>query len=142
MTVSLVTFDAGHTLIDLDLDFLAFRLGERGVTVDPAALAAAAPAAWERYDALVTASAHPWHALMTALLEGADLRGVGPVVEWLWTEQPRKNLWRKPITPMVALARELASRGVTVAVLSNSEGGLADLLAEISVADPFATIVD
>jgi len=43
---------------------------------------------------------------------------------------------------MVALARELAARGVRVAVLSNSEGRLAELFAEIGLADAFAAIID
>jgi HAD superfamily hydrolase (TIGR01549 family) len=132
-------------VIDLDLAFLARRLAERGVTVEPAALAAAAPAAWQRYDALVDpAGGHPWRALMTTLLEGAGVAAdrIDALVDWLWDEQPRANLWRAPIPDMVGLARELAGRGVRVAVLSNSEGRLAELLAEIGVADAFAAIVD
>jgi len=138
-----VTFDAGQTFIDLDLDFLARRLAERGVTVEPAALGAAAPAAWRRYDELVDPSAgHPWRALMTTLLQGAGLANVAPLVDWLWAEQPRANLWRAQIPGMVALARELGARGVRVAVLSNSEGRLAELLAEIGIADAFAAVID
>ena len=139
-----VTFDAGQTLVELDLDFLARRLGERGRDVPARALEAAAPAGWARYDALVKAGAgHPWKALMTTLLEGAGLgEDVPALVDWLWSEQPRKNLWRKPIPAMIALARDLVADGVTVAVLSNSEGRLAELLTEIGIADPFAVIVD
>src|SRR4029077_7020846 len=70
-----VTFDAGQTLVELDLDFLATRLGERNVVVAASALAAAAPEAWRRYDALVEAGgSHPWHAFMDALLAGAGVR--------------------------------------------------------------------
>jgi putative hydrolase of the HAD superfamily len=143
MSAPVVTFDAGQTLVDLDLDFLARRLDERGLVVAPGLLAAAAPAAWRRYDVLVEAGGgHPWHGFMTALLEGVGLTGVKPVVDWLWTEQPRRNLWRRPIADMVALARELGARGVRVAVLSNSEGRLAELLVEIGIADAFHAIVD
>ncbi|MGE0399188.1 MAG: HAD family hydrolase [Kofleriaceae bacterium] len=138
-----MTFDVGQTLAELDLDFLCRRLDERGHTVAPAALHAAAPAAWDRYEALVREGArHPWKALMHALLAGAGIADPEPLVEWLWTEQPAKNLWRKPIQPMVDLARELAARGARVGVLSNSEGRLAELLAEIGIADAFATITD
>jgi HAD superfamily hydrolase (TIGR01549 family) len=138
-----VTFDAGQTLIDLDLDFLARRLAERGVAVGAPALAAAAPAAWRRYDALVDpAGGHPWRELMTTLLRGAGIGQVAPLVDWLWDEQPRANLWRAEIPGMVALARELAARGVRVAVLSNSEGRLAEVLAEIGVADAFTAVID
>jgi len=140
-----VTFDAGQTVIDLDLGFLARRLGERGVSVEPAALAEAAPAAWRRYDELVDPSGgHPWKELMTSLLAGAGVvPGVVPeLVDWLWDEQPRANLWRGQIPGMVDLARELAAVGVRVAVLSNSEGRLAELLAEIGIADAFAAVID
>jgi putative hydrolase of the HAD superfamily len=143
MEAPVVTFDAGQTFIDLDLDFLARRLGERGVTVAPAALAAAAPAAWRHYDELVDpAGGHPWKELMSTLLRGAGLAEVGPHVEWLWTEQPRQNLWRGQIPGMVDVARELSARGVRVAVLSNSEGRLAELLAEIGIGDAFAAVID
>jgi putative hydrolase of the HAD superfamily len=145
MSTPVVTFDAGQTLVDLDLDFLALRLGERDVAVAPAALAAAAPAAWRRYDALVAAGgARSWHGFMAALLVGAAVPAsrIEPLVEWLWNEQPRHNLWRRPIAEMVALARELGARGARVAVLSNSEGRLADLLHEIGIADAFTAIVD
>lgn len=142
-TTPVITFDAGQTLVELDLDFLARRLSERGLEVARCALAEAAPAAWQRYDELVNAGkGHPWQALMTSLLEGAGAREVEPVVAWLWSEQPRANLFRKPIASMVELARELARSGARLAVLSNSEGRLAELLEEISIADPFAVIVD
>ena len=118
------------------------------MTVEPSALAASAPAAWRCYDALVDpngpAGGHPWRELMAALLRGAGVAAgtVGPVVEWLWHEQPRANLWRAQIPGMVALARDLAARGVRVAVLSNSEGRLAELLAEIGIADAFDAVID
>jgi FMN phosphatase YigB (HAD superfamily) len=138
----LITFDAGQTLVDLDLELLARRLEERGVRVAPAALTGAAPAAWRRYDELVDGKrGHPWRELMATLLAGAGV-DEPDLVDWLWREQPRVNLWRRPIPDMVALARELAAAGATVAVLSNSEGRLAELLEEIGLADPFAAIID
>ncbi len=140
---TVVTFDVGQTLAELDLDFLARRLGERGYTVAPDSLRAAAPAAWDRYEALVQEGArHPWKALMNTLLAGAGIGEPADLVEWLWIEQRTKNLWRKPILPMVDLARELAAQGARVGVLSNSEGRLAELLADIGIADAFAAIVD
>lgn len=138
----LITFDAGQTLVELDLPLLARRLEERGVRVAPAALADAIPAAWRRYDELVDGShGHPWHELMEALLTGAGVSQPG-LVDWLWSEQPRVNLWRRPIPDMVALARELTAGGAAVAVLSNSEGTLAELFEEIGLAAPFTAIID
>ena len=144
---SVVTFDAGQTLVELDLDFLAKRAAICDVVVEPAALAAAAPAAWRHYNALVRAAEldHPaaWRALIAHMLAGAHATGdVAAATAWLYAQQPAANLFRKPIAPMVALARGLAAAGTRVAVVSNSEGGVAELLAEVGIADAFEVIVD
>jgi putative hydrolase of the HAD superfamily len=144
---AVVTFDAGQTLVELDVAMLSRRLAERGVRVVPGALRDALPAAWQRYDAAIAAgepvTGHPWHVLVTALLDGAGVAApLAPLVDWLWSEQPTQNLWRAPIADMIELARELAARGLAVGVVSNSEGRLAELFAEIGIAAPFATIVD
>src|SRR4029079_18498591 len=69
MPSPVVTFDVGQTIVELDIDFLAARLRERGHEVAPRALAEAAPIAWQRYDELVDVGAsHPWHELMTVLM--------------------------------------------------------------------------
>jgi HAD superfamily hydrolase (TIGR01549 family) len=147
MSTRIVTFDAGQTLVELDLDFLARRAALRGVVVEPAALHIAEPAAWQRYDALVDAGEldHPalWRDLMAHLLATAGATGdVAGAAAWLYDQQPQMNLFRKPVAGMVELARELATHGVRVAVLSNSEGGLAELLAEVGIADAFELVVD
>jgi putative hydrolase of the HAD superfamily len=137
-----VTFDAGQTLVELDTDMLYRRLAERDVHVDPARLDAAAPDAWRRYDASVGHAPVPWKVFMDALLEGAGVRERAALVEWLWDEQPRKNLWRRPIAGMIELVDELRGRGVKVGVLSNSEGKLAELFDEIGWGGRFDTVVD
>ncbi len=139
--MAVVTFDAGMTLVELDLDFLASRLAERGCTVDPGSLRAAAPAAWRRYDERADAGRHDglWQALL------ADICGPtvpAAVIDWLWEQQPSRNLFRAPIADMVALAYQLRASGVRTAIISNSEGGLADLLAEVNIADAFELILD
>ena len=139
---SVVTFDAGLTLIDLDLDMLAQRLAERGVSVEPHALGRAAPVAWKHYDTLAPTSTHPWQSFMAKLLSEAGVGDPQPLADWLFTEQPKRNLFRKPIEPMIELTNELAARGVVLAVLSNSEGTLAELLTEIGIASPFRVIID
>jgi HAD superfamily hydrolase (TIGR01509 family) len=143
MASPVVTFDAGQTLVDLDLDFLASRLGERGLSVEVGALEAAAPAAWQLYDRLVEAGAqHPWHAFIDALLAGAGVSDREPLVQWLYEQQATRNLWRRPIAPMIELVRELRARGVLTAVISNSEGHLVSLLTEIGLASLFDAIID
>ena len=142
---TILSFDIGQTLVELDLDFLALRLAQQGVEVAPGALAAASPAAWAHYDTLIDSGiGHPWRELMRSLLSGAGVSPsqVGPLADWLWDQQPVANLFRRPIAPMVALARELAARGDSLVVVSNSEGHLAELLAEIGLRDLFAAIID
>lgn len=144
MTARAVSFDAGQTLVELDTTMLSARLAERGVHVTAAALDAAQPAAWRRYDEVVRSGGHelPWQVFMTTLIAGAGGAGAADLAAWLWTEQPRRNLWRRPIAGMFELARDLAAGGVPVAILSNSEGKLAELIAEIGWAAPFRAIVD
>jgi putative hydrolase of the HAD superfamily len=141
-----VTFDFGQTLCDLDTAMLARRLAERGVSADAALLEASVTEAWRAYDAAILAGfgGHPWKILMARLLE---LAGVGEPartasVDWLWEQQPSKNLWRRPIAGMIELVRDLRARGLAVGVVSNSEGRLAELCAEIGWGRDFGVIAD
>lgn len=141
-----VTWDFGQTLAEMDTGMLARRLGERGIATHPLRLEAAVPAAWEAYNAAVHQGlgGHPWKILMSRLLTAAGIeeepaRGA---VDWLWTEQPRANLWRQPIGGMIELVRELREAGVPQAVLSNSEGRLADLAEELGWRALFVAIAD
>ncbi|MCC6553690.1 MAG: HAD family hydrolase [Polyangiaceae bacterium] len=141
-----VSFDFGQTLAELDTAMLSRRLAERGVLAAPERLEGAVPAAWRAYDAAVHGGhgGHPWKILMTELLAGA---GVDPgparaAVDWLWTEQPRRNLWRRPIPGMIELVADLRRAGVPVAVLSNSEGRLAELADELGWSAHFVAIAD
>jgi putative hydrolase of the HAD superfamily len=67
---------------------------------------------------------------------------IDPIVDWLWTEQPVQNLWRRPIAGMIELCRDLRGAGVPVGVVSNSEGRLAELIDEIGWAGDFAVVAD
>lgn len=146
MSARAVTFDAGQTLVELDTAMLAARLAERGVVVAAADLAAGLPAAWQRYEEVVRHGGHeqPWQLFMATLLAGAGVAAATTpaLAAWLWAEQPRRNLWRRPIAGMFELAAELAAAGVPVGILSNSEGQLAELIADIGWTAPFTVIVD
>jgi putative hydrolase of the HAD superfamily len=143
MAIAAVTFDFGQTLAELDTAMLAARLEERGVSVASSSLATAVPHAWMAYDAAVTGGGggHPWHILMNTLLSvaGVPADAAPALVDWLWSEQPRKNLWRAPIPGMIELVRALP---VPVGVISNSEGRLAELAAEMGWREDFAMIAD
>ena len=152
-TVRAVTFDYGQTLAELDTGFLARRALEWGATVEGSRLEAASPTAWAAYD---DAKRHgesgygAWSKFMATLLAHAgavsrDAPGrevTAELVDYLWSEQPRKNLWRRPIPGMAELVEELASRGVPLGIVSNSEGHLAELLEEMSLHRYFGVVAD
>lgn len=140
-----VTFDFGQTLAELDHAMLSRRLAERGVVVAAEVLAAHTVPAWVAYNDAVRAGlgGHPWRVLMDTLLAAAGVgEGRAALVEWLWQEQPRANLWRKPIDGMIDVVRDLRARGVPVAVVSNSEGRLAELIDEMGWTGEFDAVAD
>jgi putative hydrolase of the HAD superfamily len=147
-----VTFDYGQTLAELDMNFLARRVAERGAVVSVPELESAAPIAWQAYDDAKRrgeAAYVAWSSFMRTLLENARVRrqsgGDGVVhelVEYLWSEQPRRNLWRKPIAGMKELVLDLSKGGVPMGIVSNSEGRLAELLDEMGFAKYFPAIAD
>jgi HAD superfamily hydrolase (TIGR01549 family) len=61
---------------------------------------------------------------------------------WLWQEQPKRNLWRRPIPGMIELVSELKRAGTPIAVISNSEGHLAELVDELGWTRYFDVVVD
>lgn len=141
-----VTWDFGQTLADLDPTFLSHKLRERGHAVAPDALDAAVPAAWAAYNSAVRGGAggHPWKTFMRAVLQGA---GVAPgaieaLTDFLWDDQPARNLWRRPVPGMMDVVRALDAAGVPQGIVSNSEGRLAELMAELGWAATFRAIAD
>jgi putative hydrolase of the HAD superfamily len=141
-----VTLDVGQTLLELDAVMLARRLDERGHRVSLESVEAALGPGFRTYDEEVRAGAsgHPWKALMRALLAaaGVDLAATGDLADWLFEEQLTQNLWRRPVRGMIELVRDLRALGVPVAVLSNSEGRLAELLEQLGHLNLFDAVVD
>jgi len=151
VTIRAVTWDFGETLATLDAACLARKLACRGAHVDEARVLEALPSAWETYQRPHTGTGaagqgrHPWKPFMAALLA---LSGAEPaseheaLVDFLFEDQRRENLWRKPIPGMIELVRELASEGIPMGVLSNSEGRLVELVAELGWTADLPLVVD
>jgi putative hydrolase of the HAD superfamily len=141
-----VSWDFGQTLAELDTEMLSGRCAERGVEVPVARLDASVMPAWRAYNTAVRAGAggHPWQLLMRTLLTGAGVTEghATSLSAWLWTEQPAKNLWRRPIPGMIELVRALRQKGIPMVVTSNSEGRLAELAEELGWLDAFDAVVD
>ena len=51
---------------------------------------------------------------------GVDGADADALAAWLWTEQPARNLWRRPVPGMIELVRDLRAAGIAVGVLSVS----------------------
>jgi HAD superfamily hydrolase (TIGR01549 family) len=140
-----VGFDFGQTLAELDYTFIAERLAEQGAAFDSAAALEIKEQAWQVYgDNKSLGHERAWRAMMEVHLRGGGV-AEARLVElsgWLWREQPRKNLWRRPIAGMIELVRELKRSGVPIAIISNSEGHLAELCAELGWGSDFDVIVD
>ena len=140
-----VGFDFGQTLAELDYGFIAQRLQERGAPFETGPARASSQRAWQVYgESKSLGHERAWRAMMEVQLRGGgvpDAR-IDELSGWLWTEQPRKNLWRRPIAGMIELVRELRARGVPVAIISNSEGHLAELVDELGWGSDFDVVVD
>lgn len=153
-----VTFDFGQTLAELDHEMLCRRVSERGARLDVERARAETAAAWLAYgEAKVAGLAghDAWCTFMRTLLERAGVvRGPGradgtsdptlvdELAEWLWEEQPAKNLWRKPVAGMFSLVEALVRSGVPAGIVSNSEGKIAELAEELRISGLFSAIAD
>lgn len=141
-----VTFDFGQTLADLDVEMLARRIAEKEVIVRHEALERGVAPAWIAYNEAVLRGlgGHPWKILMRRLLSEAAVEegSIESLVDWLWSEQPHKNLWRRPVPGMIEIVVELRRAGIPVGVVSNSEGRLAELAGELGWLDHFDAFAD
>jgi len=133
-------------LTRLDTRMLAERVGDLGRVVTTEAIEDALPGAWRTYDEAVRSgtSRCTWKAFMSALLSEACVDGgdLDEVVDHLWREQPARNLWREPVPGMIDVVDALRDAGLPVGVVSNSEGRVAELLAELGWLDRFAVVAD
>lgn len=140
-----LTFDFGQTLAELDYEFLSRRVASRGARFDAARGRENSKPAWDIYGQKKS-EGHvvAWRAMMQAQLEGGGVPSTTAtaLAAWLWDEQPGQNLWRKPIVGMIELVRELRSVGVSVGIISNSEGRLAELVDELGWGPDFDVVVD
>jgi HAD superfamily hydrolase (TIGR01509 family) len=143
-----VTFDFGQTLASFDTVLASARLAERGLQVEPERLEYALPFAWQTYNDAIRQGfgGHPWKILMRSLLECANASinatDIEQAVDFLWDQQPIKNLWRRPIPGMIELVDDLIAAHVHVAIVSNSEGRLAELINEMGWSNRFAIVAD
>ena len=150
--VRAVTFDFGQTLAELDHEFLTRRAHSFGAELDPLAARAGTVPAWQAYGAAkALGHARAWQKMMVEILRAggvhrirgdADAQYPEKIAQLLWDAQPEQNLWRKPIPGMFELVASLARQRVPLGIISNSEGRLAELVAELGHRPLFPVIVD
>ena len=112
-----VTFDLGQTLLELDHEMLVRRLAERGKHIDPRVAERETAASWQAYNEAKRQGVEgreAWLTFMRTLLERCGLPGAESreLSDWLWTQQPAHNLWRKPVAGMQELVDALVAADV------------------------------
>lgn len=148
-SVRAISFDYGHVLGGLDFDDLAARFVELGrARGDIARMRGALGEAYRAHDQVIAAAGGheaAWRALMSALVRaGVDVqeRDTTAIVAALWDAQPSRNLWRFVPDEARTLLDALAAAKVPMAITSNSEGRVRELLEEIGIAHYFLGILD
>jgi HAD superfamily hydrolase (TIGR01509 family) len=150
--VRLLSLDAGNTIVFLDHDAMADAAAAAGFTLDRSRLPAAEGAA---KCALSDGSVLPrplpdldipptWSIFVAAITQRAGLAPalVDGCTRALWRAHRRQNLWRRIPEDLAPAMADLRAHGVPVCVVSNSEGHLAELFAELGIAHLFDLIVD
>lgn len=146
-----VLFDAGGTLIELDYAFIASAAAAREVEVAPAALRRAEGQARREIDrrlqdarAILEGDSGRRPSYFATLLDAA---GVAPhardaLVPALGAEHARENLWRVAAPGAHAALDALRGRGLRLAVVSNSDGRVAQALHGVGLASGLELILD
>jgi putative hydrolase of the HAD superfamily len=151
-----ISFDLGQTLVELDETFLAKQALGQGYQLQTSRAGTELSVAWQAYNHAKSQRAQgfdAWAAFMRQLLERLELSHVrdgAPAsaeererfVEFLWSEQPHRNLWRKPIAGIKELLADLARAKIQVGVLTNSEGRAKELVDEVGLGPWVNVVVD
>jgi HAD superfamily hydrolase (TIGR01549 family) len=139
--------DVGDTLAFFDATAVARALADAGVTVAAPHLDAALPAAKRRYQRYMTqrlGDSDGWAVLMRGVLTGAGLpdEAASAALEPLRRAHLEFNFWRRVPDDLPAALERARSQGLRLAVVSNSEGRLDQLLARLGLAPHFELALD
>jgi HAD superfamily hydrolase (TIGR01509 family) len=155
--IDTVLLDVGNTLISIDFDRVAAELSPRGFACAPDALRRAEAAARPGYSERVfVTGARPdrtlFHSYLCAILERADpVSAVAPdALDALVTElapilrpEGRANLlWRMVMPGVPGALDRLRRQGLTLAVVSNSDGTCASSLDDAGLLQYMNFVID
>jgi HAD superfamily hydrolase (TIGR01662 family) len=147
MDLDLVLLDAGNTVIFLDHEAVADIVTSHGHVVDARVIARVEGIAKRRYEALlVSGLSHEdgWGVYLRTLLEEAGLATdvARSMIAPLRRAHDAFNLWRRVPHDLSSALERLRSNDIRVAIVSNSEGRLPDVLSRVGLGDAFELVVD
>ncbi len=148
--VRTILFDAGNTLVFVDLARVGRTLAAAGHPRPPEDLSPAEAEA--RLDMYRHFDAHPessdeerWSVYVDGMLRRIGLDRAADhdaIVEALHAANRAENLWKRVPDGTGETLAALAARGFRLGVVSNADGRVPDLLEEVGLAVHFETIVD
>lgn len=140
-----VLFDAGNTLVYLDLGALAAALARAQIRVSLEALAFGEQTAIELYEQrLQERAVHDWAQHMRAILGGAGIEPtlVAAALPALRAAHDAFNFWRRVPEDLPPALDRLRAAGLRLAVISNSEGRLDELFRRVGLRERIEIVVD
>jgi FMN phosphatase YigB (HAD superfamily) len=152
--VDLLCVDAGNTLVFLDHGLLARACEEEGFRTTSEALNAAEGATKIALDRGVldtftwsesnVPAAQSWGRYVGTMARqaGLDARRVPALLDALWPRHRTKNFWYLVPDGLAAALSGVQASGVAVAVVSNSEGRLAQLLGDVGLLASVHMVID
>jgi putative hydrolase of the HAD superfamily len=145
-----VFLDAGNTLLALDYEVIADCIraaGHRDVTADRVRLAEhrARPRLDRHLGKASTETADTFRLYVGYMLEGLGLPAAGAspeLADALRAAKPPYGLFSIRMPEAIAVLDRLRGRGLRLAVVSNSNGMVAEILRSVDLADAVDTIID
>lgn len=149
MALETVFLDAGGVLVYPNWDRVCAALRRRGVAVEPSALAAAEPRAKRQLDVQsavrATNDAGRGWLYFNLILGEAGIpvtESTNAALEDLHAYHMTNNLWEYVPGHVQEVLEALASRGLTLVVVSNANGTLREHLKRLGLSRHFACVLD
>ena len=149
MSITTILFDAGGTLVFLDYFFLARELRRNGIAVSARAVRCAEYAAKAEIDRRLLGTVadtdetrrRPY---FTALLDhlGIEVQRAARLIEHFDAVHKKNNLWHRMMLSTPSVLAQLRARGLTLGVISNSDGRVNAILQGCGVGQFFDLVID
>ncbi len=145
-----VFFDAGNTILFPDYDIYRRIAASFGVDVDIGDVIRAEALARSAFDSAVASSPTGdvsgfWSVYYAPFYErlGVPAGSIDRAIEMTRDANDRGlGIWRVPVDGFDEVMHALGARGVTVGIVSNSDGRLEERLSRIGIRDRFAFVLD